>query len=106
MPVETDYKDGYSIIRDRSMKTVWINGRVNCLGRFSPLAYEIYRALEVEPVNEETAKTDTLSVKITTLNEKDWENFKTLMKENHDIDLSEEECPLSFYVVGSHEEEE
>jgi hypothetical protein len=92
MSIETDNKPEYTITRDSESKSVWINGPFNCLGRFTPLAYEIYRAMQ--PNDEAAASTQTLSVKITNMVPKDWNNFAELMKQHHGIDLSEENNPL------------
>jgi hypothetical protein len=93
MNTVSEHHPDYTIVRSGEARTVWINGLVNCLGRFSPLGYEIYRKLDKELSGEE-ASTATLSVKIANLVNKDWENFKTLMREHHGIDLSEVENPL------------
>lgn len=88
MSTMTEHHPEFSITTSAESRTVWINGPVNCLGRFSPLGFEINRKLD-KALEGEAANTATLAVKITNLNSKDWENFKTLFKECHDIDLNE-----------------
>lgn len=71
----------------------WVNGPINCIGRFTPQGYEISRALSDKPERNEKASGNTLSVKVHPTNSKDWDNFVTLMKQHHGVDLSKEEYP-------------
>lgn len=71
----------------------WVNGPVNCLARFTPNGYEIYRALSLDPEENAKASGNSLSVKVHPTDKKDWSNFVTLVKEHHGIDLSKESYP-------------
>lgn len=71
--------------------TVWINGKHNVLGRFSPLGFEIY--LEF-PVDTEVIGTNkTIEVRVKNTDEREWVNFKKLMFEHHNIDITDMEYP-------------
>lgn len=69
----------------------WVNGKHNCLGRFSPMGWEIYRSMDA-PV-EVIGSTATLQVRMHPTKPMDWDNFKKLMKEHHNIDLGDMEFP-------------
>jgi hypothetical protein len=69
----------------------WVNGPHNCLGRFTPTAWEIYMNMGA-PV-EVIGTTSTLEVSKKATDEKSWRNFVTQMKSYHNIDLSEIKYP-------------
>lgn len=70
---------------------VWVNGEHNCLGRFSPNGFEIYREMFVN--TQVIGTTATLDVRIKNTDEKEWNNFKKLMMQHHHIDLSDVPYP-------------
>lgn len=75
----------YSI--EQEADKVWVNGKYNCLGRFTKLGFEVYRNMGV--TTDVIGTTNTLAVRVLNTDEKQWNNFKTLMKEHHGIDLDE-----------------
>lgn len=93
MVTESSYHPKHTVTLSTEKKTVWVNGEVNLLGRFSPQGFEIMRNLVNEPVDA-LPSSNMLEVKIKNTNSVDWESFKTLMHTHHQIDLSETENPL------------
>lgn len=79
----------YTITKENG--SLWVNGKYNCLGRFTPKAWEIYQNMNVS--TEVIGTTKTLDVSMKPTDERTWKNFVTLMKSHHNIDLSEEEYP-------------
>lgn len=71
--------------------TFWVNGKHNCLGRFTKNAWEIYNNMK-QPT-EVIGTTSTLEVSKKPTDEKSWHNFVRQMKAHHAIDLTEEEYP-------------
>jgi hypothetical protein len=69
----------------------WVNGPHNCLGRFTPKAWEIYQNMNA-PM-EIIGTTKTLDVSMKPTDEKAWRNFVILMKSHHGIDLSDQKYP-------------
>ena len=69
----------------------WVNGKHNCLGRFTPNGWEIYR--DMNAPTEVIGTTATLIVRKQANKPIDWENFKKMLKENHKIDLGDREYP-------------
>jgi hypothetical protein len=69
----------------------WVNGKHNCLGRFTPKAWEIYQNMNAP--TEVIGTTKTLEVSMKPTDEKSWNNFVKQMKSFHKIDLSEEKYP-------------
>jgi hypothetical protein len=69
----------------------WVNGKHNCLGRFTPNCWEIFRAINAP--TEVVGPTGTLEVSMKPTDEKSWKNFVTQMKSFHNVDLSAEEYP-------------
>lgn len=89
--MEKIYNPDHTIQHDAASRTVWVNGPVNCLGRFTPIGFEIYKKFEATGELEN----QTLDVKIKTLSLVDWDSFVTLMNIHHHIDLKDKiECPL------------
>lgn len=76
---------------DQLTGQAWINGPHNCLGRFTRNGWEIYQDMG-RPV-EVVGTTNTLMVRVKPTNEREWNDFKMLMKEHHNVDISEEEYP-------------
>lgn len=76
---------------EKSKTSIWVNGKVNCLGRFTPLGFEINRELREGEDPATTGHSLAVTMKNTTV--KEWNNFVTLMMEHHGIDLSEETYP-------------
>lgn len=70
---------------------LWVNGKHNCLARFTPRGWEIYQNMN-EPI-EVIGTTKTLDVQAKPTDEKSWKSFCTLLKSHHGIDLSEEGYP-------------
>lgn len=83
-------KPDYEIINDTDISTVWINGPSNCLGRFAPLGYEVYRTFN--PHDE--IGNDTLRCRIGNMNPQDWDEFVELMRDYHSVELEEIENPI------------
>lgn len=77
--------------RDNERGMFWINGKFNCLGRFTPNGYEVYREFFEE--TDVIGSTHTLSIRVHNTKPIDWRNFQQLVLENHGIDLSGEEYP-------------
>jgi hypothetical protein len=69
----------------------WVNGKHNCLGRFSSMGWEIYPQMNAP--TEVVGTTQTLAVRKHDTKPIDWGNFKKLMKEFHKIDISDKEYP-------------
>lgn len=76
---------------DKETGKAWINGPHNCLGRFGPHGWEIYQDMKA-PV-EVVGTTSTLVIRARDTVEKDWKDFVLLMKEHHNIDISDKEYP-------------
>lgn len=70
-----------------------MNGKYNCLGRFTPNGFEIYHNMNV--LTEVVGTTKTLDIQTKPTDEKSWRNFVTLMKQHHAIDLSAEAYPAT-----------
>lgn len=87
---------------DTDGKTVWVNGELNCLGRFSQQAYEIYPQLaEFHPYHAVHGKGVEFSYHIKTLNESslkltDWNDFVKAIKTYHNIDVADKFMPERF----------
>lgn len=71
--------------------SVWVNGKFNCLGRFTPLGFEIYRNMGVE--TEVIGTTNTVHVRVKNTDAREWSNFKELLRQTHNIDLGDMEYP-------------
>ena len=91
MTIETSHHPDHSVVVDSDSKTVWVNGPVNCLGRFSPLGFEVNRKVERA---EDISPSGSIIVSMKNQSPKDWDSFKLLMNEHHKIDLSEYANPL------------
>lgn len=70
--------------------SLWVNGEVNCLGRFTPKNWEIFQELRTP---SDGIHNPTLEVSMKPTDEKSWKNFVTQMKSFHNIDLSSQEYP-------------
>jgi hypothetical protein len=71
--------------------SVWVNGKHNCLGRFTPRAWEIFFNHNIP--TEVMGTTKTLDVSMKPTDKRSWNSFVTLMKSHHAIDLSHIEYP-------------
>jgi hypothetical protein len=91
MTLESDHHPDFTVTADKDSKSVWVNGPINCLGRFTPLGFEVNR--KVEKV-EDISPTGSIIVSIKNQTPKDWDSFKLLMKEHHGIDLDQYDNPL------------
>jgi hypothetical protein len=81
----------FTVERENENGRFWVNGKFNCLGRFTPNGYEVYR--EFFEDTDVIGTTHTLAVRVHNTKPLDWNNFRALMKEHHGIDLSGEEYP-------------
>lgn len=79
--------EDYTVMDGNGSGTYHVNGKHNCLGRFTRHGWEIYRDMGA-PV-EVIGSTNTLIIRKHDTKPIDWDNFRTLMKEHHKIDLSE-----------------
>lgn len=71
--------------------SVWVNGKHNCLARFTRKGWEIYQNMDA-PI-EVIGTTKTLDVQAKPTDERSWKSFCILLKSHHGIDLSGEEYP-------------
>lgn len=90
MAIESHITPDYSVTTDDTNKSVWVNGNINCLGRFTPLGYEVYRKFAAEP----EITNQTLECKIGNLTPDVWLEFVNQMDRHHGIDLSDVNNPL------------
>lgn len=92
--VGNDEQPYYEVKRSADGKTLWVNGAVNCLGRYSANGcWEVYRRLS--KADDLDGRTSTLA---TRKSEKkrpaEWNNFVMLVARHHDIDLTKEAEPV------------
>lgn len=76
---------------ERNGGSLWVNGRHNCLGRFTPRAWEIF--YNHDSPTEVVGTTKTLDVSMKPTDMRSWKSFVLLMKSHHGIDLSQEQYP-------------
>ena len=76
---------------DTDGKTVWVNGEINCLGRFGVMGIDVHRTLDEQSENGEC-----LYCTHEPTNKQDWETFKVKIKEHFDIDVSDKYMPERF----------
>lgn len=93
MVTESSYHPKHTVTRSSDQKTVWVNGELNMLGRFTPNGYEIYKALSTETL-QDIAGSGQIAVEIKNTDLHDWERFQELILNHHNINLSETENPL------------
>ena len=93
MTTERKINVDYTTEKSTELKSMWINGPVNCLGRFTPTGFEIFREMKEGEEMPENMAGNVLVVQMKNTNLVHWNNFRTLMKEHHNIDIPEGDFP-------------
>jgi hypothetical protein len=83
----------FTIEKDKATNSLWVNGPANCLGRFTPMGFEIFRELKEGESIPDVMSGNVLDVQMKNTTLVHWNNFRMLMEQHHGIKIDETEYP-------------